>query len=110
MAFGWIPTTRAHGYIIHGFTKKDIYVLESMYYGNATYIFGDGWEQLSKMTKAEVLNEQLQKARIVHRLGWKNKLEQIVEYCGIKSRSNLIEKQITHIPLHPKELRDDFAH
>jgi hypothetical protein len=67
-----------HGYIVHGFTKNNIYVLESMYYGNATYIFGETWEELSKMTKAEILNEKLQKARVIHRGGWRKKVEEII--------------------------------
>lgn len=68
-----------HGYIVHGFTKYNIYVLESMYYGNATYVFGETWEELSKKTKAEILNERLQKARVIHRGGWKNKVEAIIK-------------------------------
>jgi hypothetical protein len=68
-----------HGYIVHGFTKKNIYVLESMYYGNATYVFGETWEELSKKTKGEVLRESLQNARIIHREGWKKKVEEIIK-------------------------------
>lgn len=36
------------GYIILGFNQRNIYTLESLYYGNATYIFGEKWEELSK--------------------------------------------------------------
>ncbi len=68
-----------HGYIVHGFTENNIYVLESMYYGNATYIFGESWEELSKMTKAQILNEKLQKARVIHRGGWRKKVEEIIK-------------------------------
>lgn len=58
------------GYIVLGFEKQNIYTLESIYYGNATYVFGNDWEKLSKMTKAEILNDKLQKDRIIHREGW----------------------------------------
>jgi hypothetical protein len=68
-----------HGYIVHGFINKDLFVLESMYYGNATYVFGEKWEELSKKTKAEILNDNLQKARIIHSEGWSEKVEQIVK-------------------------------
>jgi len=68
-----------HGYIIHGFTVNRLYVLESMYYGNATYVLGESWEEISKKTKAEILNEKLQKARIIHRVGWKKKIEEIIK-------------------------------
>ena len=63
-----------HGYIIHGFSKRNLFVLESIYYGNATYVFGEKWEELSKRTKAEILNEKLQKGRIIHSKGWKGKV------------------------------------
>lgn len=67
-----------HGYIVHGFTNKKIYVLESMYYGNATYIFNETWEELTKKTKAEILNEDLQKDRIIHISGWKGRINNII--------------------------------
>ncbi len=68
-----------HGYIILGFKEKNLYTLESLYYGNATYVFGENWEELSKMTKAQVLNESLQKDRIIHREGWDNQIAKILE-------------------------------
>ena len=63
------------GYVVLGFTKKNIYTLESLYYGNATYIFGEKWEDLSKRTKAEILNNDLQTDRIIHREGWDGKID-----------------------------------
>lgn len=73
-----------HGYIIHGFTKNKLYVLESMHYGNATYVLGESWEEISKKTKAEILNEKLQKDRIIHRVGWKKKVEEIIKRSQLK--------------------------
>jgi hypothetical protein len=58
------------GYIVFGFTTKDIYVVESAYYGNATYVFDKDWETLSRMTKAEILNQDLQKDRVIHISSW----------------------------------------
>jgi hypothetical protein len=66
------------GYIIFGFSKKGIYALESMFYGNATYIFGHDWEALSKMTKAEILDQNLQKDRIIHREGWEKHIKSLL--------------------------------
>lgn len=68
-----------HGYIIHGFSDKSLFVLESIYYGNATYVFGEKWEELSKMTKAEILNAKLQKDRIIHLEGWQDKITSLME-------------------------------
>ena len=58
------------GYVIFGFPARNTYVLESILYGNATYIFGEHWEELSKKTKAEILDQNLQKKRIVHHPLW----------------------------------------
>ena len=62
------------GYVILGFTKVNIYVLESVYSGNATYIFGQDWEKLSKLTKAEILSDNLQQDRIIHNSNWKKQI------------------------------------
>lgn len=82
---GYKPDFRAigrggfHGYIIHGFSDRNLFVLESIYYGNATYVFGEKWEELSKRTKAEILNEKLQKDRIIHSEGWKDKITNLMK-------------------------------
>ena len=66
------------GYIIFAFPSSKNYVLESIYPDNATYVFDSKWERLSKLTKAEVLNNSLQKARFIHRIGWHNKISHLL--------------------------------
>ncbi len=66
------------GYLVFGFPDKGIYCLESMYSGNATYVFSDNWEVLSKRTKAEILNERLQKDRLIHIAGWADKIRSLL--------------------------------
>jgi hypothetical protein len=66
------------GYIVFGFPDKDLYVLESLYYGNATYIFGESWERLSQMTKAQILDGHLEKHRLIHREGWDKAVRQLL--------------------------------
>jgi len=56
-----------NGYLVFGFQRLGLYVLESAYYGNATYVLGEDWESLSQLTKAELLNEALHKERVIHR-------------------------------------------
>lgn len=68
-----------NGYVIFGFPKKNFYVLESILYGNATYVLGDNWEKLSKMTKAEILNEKLHKDRLVHLRNWFGKIRKLLD-------------------------------
>jgi hypothetical protein len=66
------------GYLVFGYEPKGIYVVESLQYGNATYVFGDDWEQLSQMTKAEILRDDLQEDRIIHREGWDEHIRQLL--------------------------------
>ncbi len=59
-----------HGYLVFIFKKKNLVLMENMVYGNATYVFRDNWEELSKMSKAEILKHNLQELRLVHRANW----------------------------------------
>jgi hypothetical protein len=52
--------------------------MENVLYGNATYIFENEWEQFSRMTKAEIINNNLQKERFVHRNGWEDQIQSIL--------------------------------
>lgn len=63
------------GYLVFGFESKGLYVLESQNTNNAIYVFDRDWEQLSKLTKAEILSNSLQKARIIHNPDWLAKLK-----------------------------------
>ena len=67
------------GYIVFGFPQRTIFVLESIYTGNATYVFDDRWENLSRRTKAEILNENLQTDRIIHREGWERRIARLLQ-------------------------------
>lgn len=67
------------GYIVLGFQQKIIYMLESLYYGNATYVFDEKWEEFSKRTKAEILNQKLQTDRFIHRIGWDKKVDKLLK-------------------------------
>jgi hypothetical protein len=59
-----------NGYLIFGFPAHKLYVLESTQVNNATYVFAEDWEALSKKTKVEILNHDLQEDRIIHRKTW----------------------------------------
>jgi len=67
------------GYVIFGFPDKDIYILESIYFGNATYVFADNWETLSTKTKAEILDAKLQKDRIIHKESWDRNIHALLK-------------------------------
>lgn len=57
-------------YVVFGFTGRRRYVLESPNTGNATYIFRDEWEEISRLTKREILQGNLQEDRLVHNTRW----------------------------------------
>lgn len=54
-------------------------VLESVYPNNVTYVFGKNWEELSKLTKAEILNGNLQDVRIIHNNNWQQEIRNMLE-------------------------------
>lgn len=66
------------GYIIYGFTKKDIFIFESNKPDNATYVFRGNWKEASKLTKSEILNSKLEEARIIHNQKWKSSINKII--------------------------------
>lgn len=61
-------------YIAYIFKDRGLVVLESIYYGNALYVLGQNWEDLSKLTKAQIIGQQLAEHRIVHSKGWIERL------------------------------------
>lgn len=67
-----------NGYVVFGFTKKNLYVLESYLPDNATYIFDNNWEELSKLTKAQILTGDLCKARLIHSKSWNSQIKKVV--------------------------------
>ncbi len=77
--FSAIGRAGFRGYLIFGFPEKNIYALESLFTGNATYIFEENWEYLSKLSKAEILEESLQKDRIIHRKKWDHHIDDLLK-------------------------------
>jgi hypothetical protein len=72
------------GYVIFGFPALGIHVLECTHEGNATYVFGDDWEALSKWTKAEVLEENRQLGRLIHTPRWAQRLDEVMHQHGFR--------------------------
>ncbi|EJG00376.1 hypothetical protein [Flavobacterium sp. F52] len=66
-------------YIVFGFPNKNTFILESIRSGNATYIFGNDWVELSKLTKAQILNNQLQIDRVLHSPAWETRINNILQ-------------------------------
>lgn len=67
-----------HGYLVFVFKRKNIVVMENMIYGNATYVFKDDWKELSKLSKAEIIHNNLQYMRLVHSEKWKGEIRKLL--------------------------------
>lgn len=77
-AFTWRGLGGFSDYIAYIFPDRKLVVLESVYYGNALYVLGDDWEDLSKLTKAQIINHQLAERRIVHSKDWVQQLNEVL--------------------------------
>ncbi len=64
-----------HGYFALCFPNRGFTILESIHPNNATYILGQDWEVISQLTKAEILEEQLQLRRLIHDQSWETEIE-----------------------------------
>lgn len=62
-------------------------VLESAFYGNATYIIPkDNWEKLSQKTKKELIDEKQLIAKINHTEKWEKDIESMLKKWGSKRK------------------------
>lgn len=66
------------GYFVYGFTPKKLHFLESIHLNNATYIFGDDWEELSSLSKEEIINGENEYSRVIHDKKWIGKIRQLL--------------------------------
>jgi len=64
-------------YTVYGFPNKNIFILESMNIGNATYILDKNWEEITKMTKKEIIDANLYKKRIIHSQDWAKEIDEL---------------------------------
>jgi len=58
---------------------SDFAILDSVTLGNALYIFGQDWADLSKLTKAQIISGQLAIGRVVHTKGLKKEVSRRVD-------------------------------
>lgn len=67
------------GYIVMAYPDRNLYVLESLLYGNATYVLSSDWQQVSQLSKAAILRSNLHKGRIIHRANWFSKVKDLFD-------------------------------
>ena len=67
------------GYVAYVFEDSKLTLLESLRYGNATYILDlSKWEELSKLTKQQLVSNNLAKGREVHTEHWVDRIKKIL--------------------------------
>jgi hypothetical protein len=67
------------GYSAYIFDDHGKSVLENAREGNAIYVFGANWKELSQLSKTKLMNSQIAYKRIVHKGDWQ---ERLIEALG----------------------------
>ena len=75
--FTAIGTVGFGGYVVHGFKDLNMYILESVKVNNATYVLKSNWGSITQLTKAEIINNKLHEARIIHNKDWYKNLSEL---------------------------------
>jgi hypothetical protein len=68
------------GYAVFCFEEQDVYVMECQRPDNATYVMGNNWQSISQLTKAEVLNGDFHRQRIIHGPNWQTDVGKLLAY------------------------------
>lgn len=64
------------GYVVFVFLSRHMAVLESPFYGNATYVIWGAWRQLSRLSKSTLLSQHTGKVeRVIHKDRWLSRLK-----------------------------------
>lgn len=73
------------GYVVFGFPRLGFCLLESQEVNNATYVLNDtSWERVSMLSKAEILDSNLHRARLVHREPWFRAIRDLLRPRSVK--------------------------
>jgi len=67
------------GYVVMAYPDRKLFVLESLLYGNATYVLDRDWRGISQLTKAQILSNGLHRSRIIHQRSWFPKIKELFE-------------------------------
>lgn len=62
------------GYLAFTFPRVERTVMENPHEGNAIYVFGRNWKDLSKLSKSELMHSNLTFDRVTHSGGWRLRL------------------------------------
>ncbi len=59
--------------------RDELVVFENIQYGNAVYVLCGPWEELSKLSRLELMEREEGIVRIVHRDGWEARLRKVLQ-------------------------------
>lgn len=77
------------GYIVLGFKNRGIVILESMYKGDATYVFDEKeYEKIIVKSKQEILDNKLHMERFIHHDNWEEKVRAYMASFGVKDEDD----------------------
>ena len=68
-----------NGYVVYGYSDREIFIFESNQLGNATYVFNGDWENASQLTKYDIINGKLCYKRLIHSKKWKSNVKMLFE-------------------------------
>jgi hypothetical protein len=84
-----------HGYIVFCFRKTGAAVLEHPYLGHALYFIRANWQQLSRLSKRELLDEHRPDVeRVVHVGDWAKQVRTLVANSGVRHPSPSAARQV----------------
>lgn len=68
-----------NGYIVFRYRDSNLFFFENPRINNATYVFNSNWEELTKLSKGEIINNDLHINRIIHNKAWEDDIKKILE-------------------------------
>lgn len=73
-----LGTQNFWGYVVYGFSDRNLFVFECNRPNNATYVFKGRWEAASQLTKTEILDGHLHEARLFHTEQWREHIRKLI--------------------------------
>jgi hypothetical protein len=77
----WVEGVDGFDRYLGALIRDDLVVLEHLEYGNAAYVMGENWLELSKKSRLELLaSDRTEFVRVPHRTGWEERLRAVVDH------------------------------
>lgn len=78
-----------NGYYVFEYDNYPFVIMEKFVQGNATYVIAkEHWEDISELSKTEVMQQKLYEQRILHNDSWNDKISKILDIIEENSEDN----------------------